>query len=319
MMHSTPLTEMFGLDHPLLLAPMAGAAGGRLAKAVSDAGGLGLVAAGYGGVDGLDRELGLAAGTPVGIGFITWTLHQDTALLEAALTRRPAAVWLSFGDPTPFVPAIRRSGTRLISQVQTLWQARQALEAGVDVLVAQGSEAGGHGGDTRATFTFLPEVVDLAAGSGVPVLAAGGIADGRGLAAALLLGADGVVVGSRFLASEEALVSEEVRQLVVRTDGDQTVRTRVYDVARELSWPREYTGRLIRNPFIDKWHGDEDTLATQMPNLRDTFADAVVRNDFRTASVHVGESVGLIHDVRPAADIVRALIVEADQALDRVR
>ena len=318
MVHATRLTEMFGIDHPVLLAPMAGVAGGRLAKAVSDAGGLGFVAAGYGGVDGLERELSLAGDTPIGIGFITWTLANGVELLEAALARRPAAVWLSFGDPTPLAPAVHAAGTRLICQVQTVRQAREALDAGADVLVAQGSEAGGHGGNTRATFTLVPEMVDLATGTDVPVLAAGGVADGRGLAAALVLGADGVVIGSRFVASDEALVGEAARDLVCATTGDDTVRTRVYDVARELSWPKQYTGRLIRNQFIDKWHGDEDTLATRVPQLRASFAEALARNDFSVASVHIGESVGLIHDVRPAADILRDLIVEADQAIERV-
>jgi nitronate monooxygenase len=229
--HSTPLTEMFGIDHPVVLAPMAGVAGGELARAVSESGGLGLIAAGYGGLDELDRQLALTHGASVGIGFITWTLADDTEFLTSALHRKPAAVWLSFGDPQPFVSTIKNAGIRAICQVQTVAQAREALEAGADVLVAQGTEAGGHGGNSRATFTLVPEVVDLAAGTGVPVLAAGGVADGRGLAAALVLGADGVVIGSRFLASIEALVSTPVQEMVLKANGDQTVRTRVYDRA----------------------------------------------------------------------------------------
>ncbi|WP_420108380.1 NAD(P)H-dependent flavin oxidoreductase [Mycolicibacter arupensis] len=306
---------MFGIEHPLLLAPMAGAAGGRLAKAVSDAGGLGMVAAGYGGVAGLQRELDLTRGTSVGIGFITWRLASDIAVLEAALAHRPAAVWLSYADPAAHIPAIHAAETRVICQVQTLGHARDALAAGADVLVAQGSEAGGHGGDARSTFTLVPEVADLAAGTGVPVLAAGGIADGRGLAAALALGADGAVLGSRFVASAESLVSDAERGLVLAADGDSTIRTRVYDVARELDWPTEYTGRLINNEFIGAWHGREDTLAAEINQLRSRFTDAVARSDFSIASVHIGEAVGLIHDVRPAADIVRDIVAEADQAL----
>ncbi len=314
-MFTTALTNMFGIEHPLLLAPMAGAAGGRLAKAVSDAGGLGMVAAGYGGVAGLQRELDLTRGTSVGIGFITWRLASDIAVLEAALAHRPAAVWLSYADPAAHIPAIHAAETRVICQVQTLGHARDALAAGADVLVAQGSEAGGHGGDARSTFTLVPEVADLAAGTGVPVLAAGGIADGRGLAAALALGADGAVLGSRFVASAESLVSDAERGLVLAADGDSTIRTRVYDVARELDWPTEYTGRLINNEFIGAWHGREDTLAAEINQLRSRFTDAVARSDFSIASVHIGEAVGLIHDVRPAADIVRDIVAEADQAL----
>lgn len=315
----TPLTQMFGLDHPILLAPMAGIAGGRLARAVARSGGLGMIAAGYGGADYLARQVRLADDAPIGIGFITWTLSNGTELLETALTYRPVAIWLSFGDPTSFAPAIHGGGARLICQVQTVRQAHEALAAGADVLVAQGSEAGGHGCETRGTFTFVPEVADLAAGTGVPVLAAGGIADGRGLAAALALGADGVVIGSRFVASQEALASDAARDLVVNTTGDDTIRTHAYDVARELSWPTDYTGRLVRNQFIDTWHGNEHSLAAQMPQFRQKFADAVAHNDFSIASVHIGESAGLIHDIGPAAAILRDIVSEADHVLEKLR
>lgn len=319
MTRTTALTGMFGIDHPVLLAPMAGAAGGWLARAVSEGGGLGMVAAGYGGVDGLAHELTLTGDAQVGIGLITWTLTDSTDLLQAAIAHQPAAIWLSFGDPRPYLPAIQAADIRVICQVQTLRQARKALEAGADVLVAQGSEAGGHGGNQRATFSFVPEVVDLAAGTGVPVLAAGGVADGRGLAAALVLGADGAVVGSRFAASNEALLSASARDLVVASSGDDTIRTNAYDVARELSWPTEYTGRLVRNKFIENWHGREDELAAQLSQIREEFAHALTHNDFNMASVHIGESTGLIHDVRPAADILHDIVTEADQTLQKVR
>jgi nitronate monooxygenase len=297
---------------------MAGVAGGQLAGAVSRAGGLGMIAAGYGGADGLARELDLAGDVELGIGFITWTLAKGTELLTLALAHRPAAVWLSFGDPTALAPVIHNAGVRLICQVQTVRQAQEALSAGADVLVAQGSEAGGHGGNTRSTFTLVPEVVDLAAGTGVPVLAAGGVADGRGLAAALALGADGVVIGSRFVASREALVSSAARDLVVGATGDDTIRTNAYDVARELSWPTEYTGRLVRNQFIDTWHGHEEALAARMPEFREQFARAVADDDFTIASVHIGESAGLIHDISTAADILSDIVSIAAQTLQKV-
>ena len=318
MAYATKLTELLGIEHPLFLAPMGGVAGGRLAGAVSGAGALGFIGAGYSGTEGLDRELALVGDEPIGIGFITWTLEQNRRLLDAALARTPVAVWLSFGDPAPYVAAIREAGAKLVIQVQSIRQASEALEAGADVLVAQGTEAGGHGGNERTTFTLLPEVVDLAAGAGVPVLAAGGVVDGRGLAAALVLGADGAVVGSRFVASEESLLSAAARGLVARAGGDDTVRTRVYDVARGLSWPKEFTGRVLRNELVDRWHGREDELAEQLPQLRDAFARALAGDDFRMATVHIGEGVGLIGDVLPAADIVRGLVDEADRAFARV-
>ncbi|EFV12024.2 NAD(P)H-dependent flavin oxidoreductase [Segniliparus rugosus] len=318
MAYATKLTEMFGIEHPVLLAPMGGVAGGRLASAVSASGGLGFIGAGYGGVEGLERELALAGEARIGIGFITWTVEQNRQLLDAALASGPAAVWFSFGDPTPYAAAVHQAGARLVCQVQNLDQAAVALEAGADVLVAQGTEAGGHGGSARATFTFVPEVVDLARDAGAPVLAAGGVIDGRGLAAALALGAEGAVVGSRFVVSEESLLSQAARRLVVAAKGDDTVRTRVYDVARGLSWPEEFTGRVLRNEFIDQWHGREGELAERMPQLREAFAEALANGDFRMASVHVGEGVGLIREALPASDIMRALMAETGEALARV-
>lgn len=186
---------------------MAFAAGGRLAAAVTEAGGLGLIGGGYGNAEWIEREFTAAGNTRVGCGFITWSLARQPELLDRVLSHAPAALMLSFGDPAPFAPAIRRAGSVLICQVQTLPHARQALAAGAEIIVAQGTEAGGHGG-SRATLTLTPEIADLLARESPDTLlvSAGGIADGRGLAAVLMLGADGVLVGSRLWASEEALV-----------------------------------------------------------------------------------------------------------------
>ena len=183
--------------------------GGRLAAAVTSAGGLGLIGGGYGDSEWLQREFDLAEGTRVGCGFITWSLARKPDLLDETLERQPATIMLSFGDLQPFADRIHAAGVPLIAQVQTLDHARQALDAGAEILVAQGGEAGGHGMSVRSTFTLVPDVVDLAAERSPEtlVLAAGGVADGRGLAAALALGADGVLVGTRFWASPEALVS----------------------------------------------------------------------------------------------------------------
>jgi nitronate monooxygenase len=182
---------------------MAQISGGRLAAAVTGAGGLGLIAGGYGDAEWLQREFDLADEARVGCGFITWSLARRPEVLDLALQRHPAAIMLSFGDPAGFAERIREAGAPLICQVQTLAQARRALEVGADIVVAQGSEAGGHGMTGRSTITLVPEVVDFVAERSPEtlVLAAGGISDGRGVAAAVVLGADGVVVGTRFWAS----------------------------------------------------------------------------------------------------------------------
>ncbi len=206
----TRLTEGFGIRYPIVCAPMALVTGGRLAAAVSSAGGLGIVGGGYAGTLGgepdIRQELAHIRGHKFGIGFITWALARVPHVLDEALSHSPSCVFLSFGDPRPFAERIRRSGAKLICQVQSLRHADQALEAGATAIVAQGTEAGGHGAK-RSTLPFVPEVADYLARHSPTtlVLAAGGIADGRGLAAALMLGADGAVVGTRFWASEEAL------------------------------------------------------------------------------------------------------------------
>lgn len=313
----TELTRRCGLRCPIVSAPMGAVAGGRLAAAVSRTGGLGLIGPGYFGADWIDAELAAAAGERVGIGFIAWDLARDPARLDVALAHRPVAVMLSFGDPEPFIPAIRRAGALVIVQVQTLAAARQAAALGADLIVAQGTEAGGHGGE-RALFPLLPAVVDAVAP--LPVLAAGGIADGRGLLAALALGAQGVLIGTRLAAAEEALGSEAAKARLVRSSGDATVRTRVFDIVRDLPWPPGFTGRAVRNAFTARWHGREAALADALPEERRRYAAAAATGDLDTALLWAGEGLDLVRDVRPAAAIIADMLAEAAaarQALER--
>jgi nitronate monooxygenase len=318
---TTRLTKFFGIEHPILLAPMAGISGGRLAAAVTTAGGLGLIGGGYGDLDWLQREFGLAEGAKVGCGFITWSLARNPDLLDMVLDQQPVTVMLSFGDLRPFADRIRAAGVPLIAQVQTLDHARQALDAGADILAAQGGEAGGHGMSARSTFTLVPEVADIVAerSPDTLVLAAGGVADGRGLAAALALGADGALVGTRFWATPEALVSPRAHERAIRAVGDDTFRTQVYDAVRQLDWPAEYNERAIGNPFLDVWHGNEAQLSASLPEAIETFEKAVVAEDFDAAAILVGEAVGLIREVRPAADVVRDMVGGATETLSSVQ
>lgn len=312
----TAFTEFFRVDHPIALAPMGGTAGGVLAAAVSEAGGLGLVGGGMGYPDRIERELPLVvAGTkrPWGVGFIAWA--APPASVARALEFGPAAVMLSFGDPGPLARLVRDAGVPLIVQVTDLAEARRALDAGADVLVAQGSEAGGHGA-RRGTLPFVPAVVDLAAP--VPVLAAGGVADGRGLAAALVLGAAGVLVGTRFVASREAVASPAETSAIVAGSGDDTERSRLIDIAVGHPWPAPYTIRALRNPFLDRWQGREAALEAD-GGERDAFVDAAARGDRSVVPVAAGEAVDLIDGVPPADRIVAAMVREAQRSLASVR
>lgn len=316
----TRLTRSLGLRHPVVCAPMAFAGGGRLAAAVSRAGGLGLIGGGYGDAAWLQQQFEAAEGERVGVGFITWSLHKAPSLLTDVLRHRPVAVMLSFGDPRPFVDEIRASGARLICQCQNLGHVADAVEVRADVVVAQGTEAGGHGA-LRGTMGFVPEVADHLERHAphTLLLAAGGIADGRGLAAALALGADGVLVGTRLWASHEALVQPGHHQAIVQTDGDGTLRTSVADIARQLDWPPGFSARIRRNAFTERWHGREaeleNQLATESPRYRQAFASG----DPDNTGVWFGEAAGLIHGIEPAADIVSNMVQGAADRLERLR
>ncbi|MFF5296210.1 NAD(P)H-dependent flavin oxidoreductase [Paractinoplanes globisporus] len=312
----TGFTEMFGVRHPIALAPMGGTAGGALAAAVSNGGGLGLLGAGGGDRGWLDRELEiLTAGTdrPWGVGFQTWAASVE--IVEYVLERGPRAVMLSFGDPGALAAPVRRAGVPLILQVTDLEEARRAVDLGADVIVAQGTESGGHGARRgRSTLPFVPVVVDLAAP--VPVLAAGGIADGRGVAAALVLGAAGALIGSRFQATVESLVDPGNAKAIVDGKGEQTERNRVLDIARGSSWPARYTARTLAHPHLDRWRGREAELAAD-PRARADYDDDVARGVIPAQPVWAGEAIDLIADLPSAADLVPALAAQAEDALLR--
>lgn len=314
-MIATKLTALFSLTHPVILAPMGGVAGGRLAAAVSNAGGLGMVGGGYGDPAWLERELALVAdGTdrPWGAGLITWS--ADPAALDLILSRKPAAVMLSFGDPRALGERIRAAGSKLICQVQDLDGAHLAVQAGADLIVAQGTEAGGHGG-ARATLPLVPAVVDAVAP--IPVVAAGGIADGRGLAASLMLGAEGVLLGTRFYASLEALGHERAKQRIVDANGDQTLRTSVFDIVRGYHWPTGHTGRAVRNDFIARWHDRPEELQAAVAEEGPRYWAASEAGDCATAVVWAGESIDLIGGIEGAAGLVERIVADAEAQLKR--
>lgn len=313
---ATRLTERLRITHPIISAPMAFAAGGRLAAAVSAAGGLGLIGGGYGDADWLTREFEARGNEPVGCGFITWSLRKNPELLDLALAHEPEAIFLSFDNPEPFAQRVKDADVTLICQVQTRRDAEHAVDCGADIIVAQGSEAGGHG-EKRSTLTLVPEVVDLVAAKSPDTLvcAAGGIGDGRGLAAALMLGADGVLMGSRLWASEEANVSTGMHAAALNATGDETIRSQVMDLARKLDWPPRYTARVLRNRYIERWHGREAELLEVADEEAAKYRAAWAAGDADNSNTFVGEVVGLINEVEPVAKLIAEIVADAETLL----
>jgi nitronate monooxygenase len=308
----TALTRLLGIQHPILLAPMGSAAGGKLAAAVTHAGGLGMVGSGYASTTAIKQELGEAGNARVGVGFILWALDRNPKALDVALDARPAAIMLSFGDPAPYTKRIQAAGSKIICQVQTLEQARQAADAGAHVIIAQGRDAGGHSGMTRGTIGLVPAVVDAV--GAIPVVAAGGIADGRGLAAALSLGAAGVSMGTRFTATRESLWDQAMKEKAVAAGGDQTAQTRVFDIVRGAAWPAIYPGRALRNDFFGQWHGREETLAAEQKTAEAAYL-AAPADDFAQRVVWTGEGVDLVRDIPSARDVIERIVEEAAAVL----
>ena len=326
---NTRFAQRFQLSTPIALAPMALATGGALAAACAQAGALGLVGGGYGDLAWTQREYQLAqtllkddsaALKRLGCGFITWKLDENAEALDWVLAQAPRAVMLSFGDPRPYAQRIKASGAALICQIQRLDQVPLALDAGADVIVAQGGEAGGHGANAlegRSTFTLVPEVADFLAGHAPDtlLLAAGGIADGRGLAAALMLGADGALVGSRLWASSESLAATGAKSQATHTSGDGTARSAVFDILRRKNWPAPYDFRAIRNDLHRQLENNIPALQANPDAARADYDAGVKAGDFSRAHATVGEAVGLISDVPPARDLIARMSEQAINAI----
>jgi nitronate monooxygenase len=314
-MITTPLCAFLGVEHPILNASMAGTATGELAAAVSEAGGFGMIGGtNSNGAPWLREQIRIArslTSSPFGVGFIS-SFPDTEELARVALDEGVAAINHSFADPTPFVAPTHATGTKVFAQVQTLKQAITAAQAGADVIIAQGGEAGGHAG-AIGTFALLPAIVDAV--TPIPVVAAGGIADGRGLAAALLLGAQGAWMGTRFVASQEWGGPAWEQAAVLAATSDDTVQTRVYDLIGERPFPAENPDRVLRNTFIDRWNGRESEIAANREALQAEVAAGQQRADPSVVGVSAGVAAGLITVAQPAGVIVRDIVREAERQL----
>ncbi len=316
---TTPLTSLLGTTHPILSAPMDVIAGARLAAAVSEAGGFGILGGGYGDKAWLEQETAKLqrCEAPFGIGFITWSMAKQPDLLDIALAAKPRGIMLSFGDPKPHASRIKAAGSLLICQVQSEDMAREALDAGADILIAQGTEAGGHGA-SRTLIDIVPAVIDLAAGR-VPVVAAGELADGRGLAAMMTLGAAGVMLGTRFYASIECDGPEGAKKRICAATSGNSIRSIIFDISRNNVWPAPFTGRCLINDHARRWMGREVEMMQNLAAVTAEYAAAKAAGNFDIAAVIAGEAVGLIHDIPPAGEIVERIASEADQILQGLR
>jgi nitronate monooxygenase len=301
----TWLTERFGLTVPVVAAPMAGVSTGRLAAAVSAAGGLGMFGVGPTSTpDGVREQCAHArAGGRFGVGLLAWTLAQDDTLVDVIIAEAPALVSVSYGPYERWIAPLHNAGIVVATQIGTLGEAVAAEQAGVDLLVARGGEGGGHGRNDVATLPLLQGVLDAVQ---IPVLAAGGIGTARGLAAVLAAGAAGAWVGTAFLTCTEAATSAGARELLLAAADTDTAYGRVFDVGQRLAWPPEYGGRALRNAFFDRWVGRETELAGDDVAAAELGA-ARKQGDFDVACVYAGQGVALLRAEQAAADVVSAL------------
>lgn len=313
----TRFTEMFDLTYPVMSAPMALHSGGTIAGAISAAGGLGT----FGGItlsgpDWITAEINKVralTAAPFGVGFITSFLDFAAPLLDTTLADGTPVVIFSFGDPTQWIEQARAAGARTVAQVQTVNGADLAVEAGVEVLVAQGNEAGGHTGH-MALYPLLSSVI--ARHPNVPVLAAGGIGDGRAMAAALTAGADGVLVGTALMATPEMVEIDDVtKSAIIASDGSNTIFTKSWDVLGGLPWPVGIGERVLANSFTDKWHGREAELADIRTEVAQKHAYTAEKPDPNTDHIPFGPSAAVVDGIHPAAAVMEQMCTDAEHLL----
>lgn len=322
-MLTTEITERFGLTYPIMSAPMAMHSGGQLAGAVTQAGGLGL----FGGINPAGAEWlrsqiklarNMSSGRPFGVGFITHLIPVFPQLFELALEENVPVIAFSFADPDPWLARAKAGGATTICQVQSLEGAAQAVAAGTDMLVAQGNEAGGHTGSARL-MPLLTEVV--ARYPDIPVLAAGGIADGDSLAAALSAGAAGAWVGTALMATPDCVeVSDDYKRLLVETRSEDTVYTKVFDILDEVAyglppWPEEIAGRVIANETTRHWHGREEELRGDLDEVLPGYQRSLAEKDVKKIGLFAGESVGAVNAIRAVADVIQDICDSAERVM----
>jgi nitronate monooxygenase/enoyl-[acyl-carrier protein] reductase II len=291
----------------------------ELVAAVSETGGLGSIGSVFESAETVEKQIARVrelSDRPFAVNHVVPLLDEEA--FEATLEARPAVISLALGDPGELVDRAHAAGAKVVHQVHTVEQARRAAELGVDAIIAQGSEAGGQGMALGVgAMALIPQVVDAVVP--IPVLAAGGVADGRGLAAALVLGAQGANVGTRFLASEEASADDKWKQAILHTESEEVVRFEVFNEILPSRSDRAYetVPRVMRTVFVEEWQGRPEAARRESERLRAELMSAIKERRPHELLPFTGQTAGIIRDILPAAEIVRKMVAEAEHALER--
>jgi NAD(P)H-dependent flavin oxidoreductase YrpB (nitropropane dioxygenase family) len=321
MMLHTRICDLLGIVHPIVLGGMGSGTSVPLVAAVSNAGGLGILGATrFSPAQMREQTAAIRAATkkPFGVNMLLFLAEE--AGFAAALEARPPVMSFAWARPDQnlgsYMQRAHDAGSLAMHMAGDVPEAVRAAEAGADVIVAQGTEGGGHVG-WMASMALVPMVVQAVAP--LPVLAAGGIADGRGMAAALALGAEGVLLGTRFLATDESPLHANFKQAIVLSNGHDTVLTDIPDIARSSVWPGAMA-RTLRNRFVEQWAGREWALRQQARAAAEAIETARLAGDTDHAVILIGQDAGLIDSVLPAGEVVRQMVAEAEQVIcDRLR
>jgi enoyl-[acyl-carrier protein] reductase II len=318
-MRRTALCDLLGIEVPIVLAPMGSATSAEFAAAVSNQGGLGGIGSLFRTTAAVKRDIDKVrelTDRPYAINHVPQLL--DVEAFRHTLAARPAVISFALGDPGDLVQQAHDAGSRVMVQVTTVAQAVQAAERGADVIIAQGGEAGGYGGNV-GTMVLVPQVVDAV--SPVPVVAAGGIFDGRGFAAALMLGAAGVNLGTRFLASEEAPIPSEWKQAIIAATSEDTMKAEVLNDISPLPGAAGYNTvlRSLHTPFLDEWTARPEEVRQNAERLRGLVVASHQAGRPHETLLTAGQTAGGINRILPVAEIMRSLLAEAEAALSATR
>lgn len=313
----TPLCDLLGIDVPIIQAGMSVLTSPSLVAAVSNAGGLGTLGGWRRSADDLVNAMSAVrelTSKPFAVNHLVPDL--DAEGWKATLAAKPAVVSLALGDPGDLVAQAHDVGALVVHQVTTVAQASEAAERGVDVIIAQGWEAGGFGGEV-ATMPLVPQVVDAVGAT--PVVASGGIADGRGLAAALILGAAGVSLGTRFLASIEAPIATGWKQRLVESSSEVAVKFTTLNDINPMPGKMGYgtSVRALRTPFTDEWEGRSEAARANATELQSQLRTAGQEGRTHELLAGAGQSTGLVHEVLSVQTIIDRLFAEAVEAMRR--